>query len=620
MFDELTGREAHPVLAMPSPRVLERVSVEDQEVMWQSRREAMLRMLVTPLSSGYEPKSWERADRALKEFREEHPVGVLIFLVLGGHRAGKTEWRSKRSVQGLFENSDYKIWACQATQEASREAQQVPIYKYLPPEYKVESGKLRKGRKLKVNYTPWGGFTEDVFAVENRFGGTSECRFKFYSMDPRSLEGAEINEAWCDEEATLEWLEACLYRLVSRNGILFITFTPRWGYTSTVKALLSGAVTLEEGEADAQLLAVRDGLGQVIGPRKVPLVQENLAVQIPGHQAKGRIVYFHSCENPFPLGNWANMKETLRGASEDKILTTAYGVPTKSMMSLFPMFKDSVHVVSVNRFKEIEKGGGIWYHFLDPCSGRNWFQIWVFIDGLNRAFVAGESPSFGHQSAYIPGVGDPGPWAVPSGKADGDMGDGQKEWGWGFSRYLDEIDRVERLLSGGESENRPATYREPLSRTDGTLGSRNVTAAQKITVAARWIDARYGNARKTSEERSVTTIEELSELGMEFFAAPSEKYIDGGREGGTGSIRMINDRLFYDPQRPVDLTNTPKLFVVETCPNTIWALKEWTGRDGGEGACKDPIDCLRMYVLSGVGFVDESMLTPRKPWSAQFGR
>jgi hypothetical protein len=390
---------------------------------------------------------------------------------------------------------------------------------------------------------------------------------------------------------------------------LFITFTPRWGYTSTVKALLSGAVTLEEGETDVGLLALRDQAGRILGPKKVPLVQENLSVQIPGHRSKGRIVYFHSSENPFPLGNWANMKETLRGASEDKILTTAYGVPTKSMMSMFPMFKDSVHVVSVNRFREIQKGGGIWYHFLDPCSGRNWFQFWIFIDGLNRAFVAGESPSHDHDWAYIPGVGNPGPWAVPGNKADGEMGDGQKEWGWGFVRYMEEIERMERLLSGGESKGGEAS-RQPCP----------APAAQRISVAARWIDARYGNARKTSEERSVTTIEELSGLGIEFLAAPAEKYIDGGREGGTGSIRMINDRLFYDVQRPVDLTNSPKLFIVETCPNTIFSLKEWTGRDGTHGACKDPIDCLRMFVLSGCEFVDEAMLTPQTPWMAQFGR
>jgi hypothetical protein len=118
----------------------------------------------------------------------------------------------------------------------------------------------------------------------------------------------------------------------------------------------------------------------------------------------------------------------------------------------------------------------------------------------------------------------------------------------------------------------------------------------------------------------VTTIEELSELGMEFLAAPSERHIDGGREGGTGSIRMINDRLYYDQGRAIDLTNTPKLFCVETCPNTIWALHEWSGKDGIHGACKDPIDCLRMFVLSGCEFVDEAMLAPQTPWMQQFAR
>jgi hypothetical protein len=222
-------------------------------------------------------------------------------------------------------------------------------------------------------------------------------------------------------------------------------------------------------------------------------------------------------------------------------------------------------------------------------------MMWVFIDPLNRAFVAGETPSHGHQWAYIPGVGDPGPWAVSGNKADGDMGDGQKEWGFGYTRYLEEMERMERLLSPPPEE-------------------------KIIKVEARWIDARYGNARRTTQERAVTLIEDLSDLGMDFLAAPSEKYIDGGRGGGDGSLRMINGLLYYDQSRQIDHTNSPKLFCVETVPNTIYALKEWTGIDGTHGACKDPIDCLRMLVLSGVEYVDEAMLAPKLPWMAQFGR
>jgi hypothetical protein len=223
-------------------------------------------------------------------------------------------------------------------------------------------------------------------------------------------------------------------------------------------------------------------------------------------------------------------------------------------------------------------------------------------------------------------VGDPGPWAVGGNKADGEMGDGQKEWGFGYNRYLEEMDRMERLLAlqGGD-----ATCTNAHATTDGLKDVSPISnaaltvqpaGAAKISVSARWIDARYANARKTTEERSVTMIEELSALGMDFLAAPSEKYIDGGRGGGDGSLRMINGRLFYDQTRPIDLTNTPKLFVLETCPNTIYSLKEWTGHDGTHGACKDPVDCLRMLVLSGSEYVDEAMLTPKLPWMAQFGR
>jgi len=608
--------------------------MESQKPGWRDgyyavRAESMARMEADPLQYGYEPTSWQRADLALAKFRKEFPVGVLICLILGGHRASKTEWRSKRTVQGLFAHRDYKVWACQATQEASREAQQSKIYKYLPPSYRVDSGKLRHGAKLKCNYTPWGGFTEDVFAVANSKGGTSECRFKFYSMNPRSLEGAEINEGWLDEEAPLEWLDAVIFRLVSRNGILFLTFTPRWGYTQTVKAVLNGAETIEETDADPDLLAVTDKNGKVIAARKVPLLKRNLNVAVPGHRAKATIIYFHTSENPFPLGNWATMKATLKGASEEKILTTAYGEPTKSMMARFPMFKHPTHVISLNRFWEIQKNGGTWFHFLDPCSGRNWFQLWIFIDPINRAFVAGESPSFDHEWAYIPGIGNPGPWAVAGEKADGDQGDGQREWGWGYARYIEEIDRMERILSGSLSEptsapskgdlhmNRSADTRNDARRDNEPL-SKASSSAQKISINARWIDARYGNTRRTQEERSTTLIEDLSAAGMDFFAAPSEKVIDSGRGGGDGSLRMINDRLFFDTSRLMDYGNQPRLYCVETCPNTIYAIEEWTGKDGQHGATKDPIDCLRMFVLSGSEFVDPTLLQPITPWMQQF--
>ncbi len=546
-------------------------------------------MEADPLRYGYEPEVWKLADRKLAEFRARHPKGVLIHLVLGGHRAGKTEWRAKRTVQAMLAKPGYKVWACQATQEASREAQQSKIYKYLPLEVKAESGRLREGIRLKVNYSPWGGFTQDVFVLPTA-GAPSECRFKFYSMNPRSLEGAEIDEGWLDEEAPLEWLDAVLYRLVSRNGTMFLTFTPRWGYTETVRAVLDGAVTIEE--SDAELLLVKDENGNVLGHEKVPRVQENLAVGIPGQRAKACIVYFHVNDNPFT--DYEIVKRTLENASRDKILKVAYGVPSRRAYTKFPMFRSTVHVMSVNAFTEIAKRTEMTrYHLVDPCSGRNWFMIWVACPAPGQWIVYREWPSTGHQWAYIPGHGDLGPWTVPgTGKAmDGDRGPGQDCLGWGLERYKEEILRVEN----GEE------------------------------IFERYIDARYANSPTQTREGSTTLIEQMAELGLDFAAMVSEKRILTSGEND-GSLDMINGALYYDTAIPLGRfsaelgrVNEPRLKVLETCPNVIYALQNWTGEDGAHGACKDPIDVLRGLFLSELDFVEKTAMAPRVPWLKQFG-
>lgn len=583
----ITGREPHPTLPMAGPELEQLMGEEWTAKFYAARKEGILREQLDPLRFGCELDIWKLADARFATFRERFPTGVITELDLGGNRASKSERRAKRLVQNMVRHPGWKAWACQSTETASIQNQQSIIYKYLPPEWKPESGRFKQGAVAKINYSQATGFGDNVLVCPNG----SECRFKFYAMKVTNLEGAELNEAWADELITPDWIEALIFRLVTRNGFLGITFTPIEGYSSTVKVHLSGAVTTEE--VAAELLPKLDAAGKITGHEKVPRVQENLNVIIEGQKAKAIIVYFHTADNPY--GNYDGMKATLDGATADKIKTRAYGVPTKAMMSQFPMFNDLVHIVSLNLFREIQKNGGTWYHFLDPCSGRNWFQQWIFVDVRNRAFIAAESPSHGHDWAYIPGVGDPGPWTVAGNKDDGSAGDGQKEWGWGYTRYLEEIARMEELLS--------------LDLT--ALSSQVSSAPAKIHIELRWIDARYGNARRTQEECSTTLIEDLHGLGIEFLAAASEKSINSGRGGGDGSLRMINDKLFYDPKRAIDATNEPHLFVVETCPNTIYALKEWTGRDGQHGACKDPIDCLRMFTLSGVEYVDPVAMKPR---------
>jgi hypothetical protein len=191
-----------------------------------------------------------------------------------------------------------------------------------------------------------------------------------------------------------------------------------------------------------------------------------------------------------------------------------------------------------------------------------------------------------------------------------------------LKRYIEEIYRLENY---GTNEQRKSGISEgdvgaggsdeSIERSGESPSPTGSGGNAREEIFERWMDGRYGNATKTSTEESVTLIDEMSELGMDFLAAPSEVSVNVSARGGGEALRLINDALYYNKEQPIDFNNQPHLYVVETCPNTIYALKNWTGKDGQHGACKDPIDCLRMMVLCGSGYCDEKMLRPVRPFS-----
>ncbi len=636
-----TGREPHPLIPALTSEQESALPGDYVARFYEARRDALLQELADPFRYGFEPDIWKLADARIANLRRRFPTGVLTELDLGGNRASKTERRAKRLVQNMVNNPGWRAWALQSNQTSSRQNQQSIIYKYLPPEWKPASGKLRQGAVAKIVYSQAGGFTEDVLVCPNG----SECRFKFYGMDVGGVEGAELSEAWADELVTPDWIEALIFRLVTRNGLLGITFTPIEGYSATVKAYLDGATTLQEVEAE--LLPIRNlrseetsnvqrptsnvelnknlpvpdagrteferqaPVGEALASttfhgdshaslkdssggqntssgrfERVPRVQENLQAVINGQRSRAAIVYFHTADNPY--GNYPSMKETLEGASREKILTRAYGVPLKAANSQLN-FTDTVHILAMNRFAAIKEAysHGPRYQLIDPCSGRNWFMVWLYFPRPKQCIAYREWPSHGHANAFVPGIGDPGPWAVPGKAIDGEKGPAQTPFKFGLERYKEEILRVEN----GE------------------------------TIAERWMDCRYGNNPKTEREGTTTLIEQMSELDMHFIAMTGEKNILGANDG---SIDMINSALAYDEAVQIGqfsaqraAINEPEFLVTEECPNLIYALQNWTGKDGQHGACKDPIDCLRGAFLSRLGYYDEKMMTPRQPWLAQ---
>jgi hypothetical protein len=568
----ITGKEAHPVLPILEPEIEKALAEIDRkkvEEFYAIRREAMILESIDPFRNGFEPEIWKKADAQVAELRKKFPVGVVEEIDLGGNRAAKSERAAKRLVQLMVNKPGAKVWFLQSTQTISRQSQQNVVWKYIPPEWKPVSGRTKRDVVTKINYTQAGGFTEDTFVLPNG----SQGWFKFYSVSVNDVEGPELDAAWSDELVTPEWLEFLRYRLVTRNGYLLTTFTPVEGYSTTVKTYLDRAITLEETDAD--LLPIKDATGQTTAHEKVPRIQQS------GIE-RARIIYFHTSDNPY--GNYPSMRETLKGKSRETILMRAYGVPSKTFGAALPMFRQNVHVIPVNRFQGILKKfpNGSRYHLVDPCSGRNWFMLWAYCPSPKKVIIYREWPSHDHLAAYIPGIGDPGPWTISGKAADGEKGPAQTAFGFGLERYKQEILRNEN----GE------------------------------VITDRYMDARTANSPTATREGTTTLIEQMTELDMDFLGTASEKHLFS-REGD-GSIDLINSKLYYDLEVPLgeyspDMAriNEPELLVLESCTNLIWSLENWTGKDGQQGACKDPIDCLRQVVLNELEYVDEAMLTPR---------
>lgn len=524
----------HPVLPVPPTTM----APEEWLRAAQLREDLIRREKEDPFRHGYVPPHWKRASELLERDRE--------ILVMGGNRSSKSTWAAREVMKVLAEKPKARAWCFQTTAPNSIEMQQPYLWRYMPLEWKT----AKKNQITNISYSQKNGFSENAFVLPNG----SQCWFRNYAQDVSTIEGGELDVIWCDELVTLEWLATMRYRLMDRNGLLIVTFTPVEGYSSTVKDYLTGAKTIED--APAELLPIygeEDGERKIVNYEKVPIIQSCA-------RRKASIFYFHTKNNPW--AGWERMKSELMKANREEILCRAYGVPVKRIAGRFPIFHPKIHVIPDSRVPE----KGTRYHFVDPCSGRNWFQNWILLDESNRGFVYREWPG----KDYIDGVGYAGAWAEPDGKkADGRQGPAQKSFGFGLERYKEEIEKLEK----GE------------------------------VIFERWMDSRYGNAATVSKETATTLIEECASIGLNFVATPGTNIDEG--------IDLINDWLYYDTSKPVDALNQPKLFIAESCVNTIYALQEWTGADGKNGACKDPIDLLRYFVLSGVTNVEGEILNCR---------
>jgi phage terminase large subunit-like protein len=406
--DILKKMSDHPLLLKPTEADLqELVKIHGSEKvveMIQLREDKINAEKEDPYRHGYEPFHWKDADTILKDKDE--------LLILGGNRAGKTEYAAKRAIFTLCNKPNAIVWCIHTTSMSSIQMQQNVVWKYIPSEYKT----IKKGRITNIQYSLKNGFSQNSFVLPNG----SQCIFMNYAQERVVIEGGEPDFIWCDELVPLDWVTTLRYRTLTRRGKLLITFTPISGFSQVVKEYVSGCSYTKTKKADI----LNQNVIHVPGCPK-----GHMPYTAHARMKTGGIIWFHSKFNVY--SPFDQMVKQLESKTEYEKKIRAYGWATALVGSQFPLFGEA-HIV---KDKDIPKEGTN-YMSADPAGARNWFMLWMRCDSHGNMFVYREFPD----DTY-------GEWALPSEKSDGREGPAQRS---SAGRGIDEYRNLIRELENGE--------------------------------------------------------------------------------------------------------------------------------------------------------------------------
>ena len=490
----------------------------------QEREEVLKQAEEDPMNHGFELEHWKYA--------EERLCNSLSIMCLGGNRSGKTEAGARFVVRAAVENPQSVIVCFAQDEDASVRIQQSAVFRNLPPEFK----KKQKGQVEYVNYSVKNGFTGASLILPNG----SQILFHKYSQfiaNRAKFEGLELGSKepkwhniglWLDEYLEDgDLVETMRFRLATRNSKMMLTFTPIDGYTPFVASYIKDVETIRTRPA-----ALLDG-------EEVPLIQQNA-------KKNCGIIYFHSDLNPF--GGYSRIAKELAHSTRDEILTRAYGIPVKSMTTLFPLFNSTVHVVS-ERPKLSPETHTI-YHVVDPASARNYVSGWFSVDSNGKVCMLREWPD---RDTY-------GPWAE-FGDPKWKFGPASKKMGYNVKGYVDLFKEIEHDLG----------------------------------ITDKFYVERIGDSRffAAENEDNVDLFTAFSEEGMDFI--PSD-----GRHEDMG-IAKIDEYFHYNPNVEVDAVNCPLMTIHESCGNTIYSIQNYGQNGKKDEPLKDFCDILRYAAMSNNG-------------------
>ena len=485
-------------------------------------REATIKLAEEdPLNHGFNLEHWGHAEDKLHK--------CLSVMCLGGNRSGKTEWGARTIVKAAIENPLSVIVCFAQDEDASIRIQQAAVFRNLPPEYK----KKAKTETEYINYKVKTGFSGASLILENG----SQILFHKYSQfiaNRAKFEGLELGSKtpewhnvglWLDEYLEDgDLVETMRFRLATRNSKMILTFTPIDGYTPFVASYLKDVET--EITRPAALL----------NDEEVPLIQMN-------HKKGCGIVYFHSILNPF--GGYERIAKELAHSPRDEILTRAYGIPVKSMTTLFPLFSTSVHVK--DKRPEISPKTHTVYQVVDPAGKRNYVALWAAVDEKGYVSILKEFPDRDTYGAWAE-FGDP-KWK---------FGPASKKSGYNVKGYVDLFKDIEEELG--------------------------------VEVFERIGDSRFF---ASEDSDNMDLFAHFAEHGIHFVASD-------GRQEELG-IAALDEWFHYNPNAEVDHANKPIVSIHSSCGNLIYSIMNYGQNGKKDEPLKDFIDVLRYLRMANAG-------------------
>ena len=671
-LDGVTVRLGSIITVMPPQKVL--ALVKHRELRIQKGGDG-LTVGTDPVRHIYAPEEYRQMILQCVRKRLDNPGVQLWLWVNGGIRSAKTEFCMWVLMAHFWWTQRAWCWAFHETETTSRTIQQERAFRYIPQE--IRQGKYKKDMKTKFNYTPGSGFTGSEFFMlwdahheggclnpqacthekpcvnrRNDCGGRME--FRFYGQDEGTMVGQELTMAVTDEKVTPNIIKLVDDRLLTRaadtregvflermldalrrlekgewlpvpllgavfHGWLLNGFTPKWGWTSTVKMLLQKAT--KYGWYDPTPMVQR-AMQEAVNAMPTPALREQKADELAARpwtlggitrvprfaqpqMQRALVSYLPTYANRFK-GNWAGAVQSMQGKPVDEIKRTLFGDVEKDVASLFLIDPERHY-----REESSMPRDATLYVVADPAPAKPWSIKWYLVDPMGRRWVVQEWPC---ETWEIPGHGLPGPWAVASesDRINGDPGPAAQlrlgwscDWAkmtWLIYTGCQRLAKRLRAVHGDQCRMNMQTVKlEWRGVKEDTMPRPDLEMEGEILMPLTcWMDSRFAGApTATAGTKDTTVLEQMLAVENALpWCAASGGPVDEGY--------MLMSSAFG-----TDVAGIPEMVCVKECTNTQFAWEVWTPNGSKDEACKDIVDPDRYFVgkTDEAGYQENVQLT-----------